>query len=878
MLATMVMLLPAGAAWSLAQPTTYWPDIVQLRAGEWFSLGNHRFNATVPAQTLSQLPAGAHVTVNAEWRRSDSMPLDKAIFVRAGDSHSPVECRLDHADVDSATVSFVPLAGESSYYIYYMPFTTCEYHAGTCRSHATVTYAVAGSNGSCTKAATGVQSMAAPVVATYQARAPFESFEPMGMPMTAAEMSGFLAVVPANTDFLVIPEHRELPVRLRSQLPSRWVSANVSHPKFSGVVRPGENFTFQIAIFSPSVTVAVSGITFSDLVAVDVQGLGKISASALRCMNLGGVDFWGRDFRHTSVAVGVGEVRSFWIAAVIPPSTRPGVYAGTATVAANGARSQTVSIQLIVKGSLIPNGGDDDVTRGTRLHWFDSKEGTEMDTVPAPFTALEVTQNDEGTLVSMLGKRVTIGDTGLPVKIEAQRTRTSPWRHVLGGPVDFHVDGMAGLMAHPVVSFQDPTQMSLVWQVRANSSEGAVTIDAEVDCTGYMSFNATISKYSDYDGATPTQTASQVAVNLTVPNSPRNAHFGMGLGRKGGLMKSFLSSDPASAQLCSWVVYDFGNIVTLNGIRLFSYGDGVHDAWHMYLQGAKSLPGGGFAWSGSKVTSFVGQASGGSEANPKPMNQSFSFAPVTAQRWRWVVLDCHPSPSVSHSHVMIAEIEFHEAGSVPGVYMLNMGTRDSSLVVSSSGDGTPNNPAWQSVDGLIRYKSFAYGYDAVLRADLPDPPQPVASPSNSTTWKWNGMPSSGNGDNAVWVGSTSAGLRLYVKGDDPLWQAGVPFDSRASPQPPDSWYNNGTGGLTVDSTGTVIAFSGGHVLEPGHAISFAWSLLVTPVRPFNLSAHFQDRWAQLGAPGGDYTQYKEAGVTVVNMHQGNPVNPWINYP
>ena len=140
------------------------------------------------------------------------------------------------------------------------------------------------------------------------------------------------------------------------------------------------------------------------------------------------------------------------------------------------------------------------------------------------------------------------------------------------------------------------------------------------------------------------------------------------------------------------------------------------------------------------------------------------------------------------------------------------------------------------------------------------------------------MPTSGNGDNAVWVGSTSAGLRLYVKGDDPLWQAGVPFDSRASPQPPLSWYNNGTGGLTVNSTGVVIAFSGGHTLEPGHAISFAWSLLVTPVRPFNLSAHFQDRWAQLGAPGGDYTQYKEAGVTVVNMHQGNPVNPWINYP
>ena len=140
------------------------------------------------------------------------------------------------------------------------------------------------------------------------------------------------------------------------------------------------------------------------------------------------------------------------------------------------------------------------------------------------------------------------------------------------------------------------------------------------------------------------------------------------------------------------------------------------------------------------------------------------------------------------------------------------------------------------------------------------------------------MPASGNGDNAVWIGSTSGGLRLLLKGADPLWQAGVPFDSRATPQPPDSWYNNGTGGIAVDGSGKVVAFSSIHKLAPGDAISFAWSLLVTPVRPFNLSSHFQERWAQLDAPGRNYSQYKEAGVSVINMHQGNEVNPWINYP
>jgi hypothetical protein len=56
--------------------------------------------------------------------------------------------------------------------------------------------------------------------------------------------------------------------------------------------------------------------------------------------------------------------------------------------------------------------------------------------------------------------------------------------------------------------------------------------------------------------------------------------------------------------------------------------------------------------------------------------------------------------------------------------MLNTGTQMKSVVQSSSGGGSPNNPAWQAVDGLIRYKTFAYGYDAVLKP-LPYPVAPA---------------------------------------------------------------------------------------------------------------------------------------------------------
>ena len=179
----------------------------------------------------------------------------------------------------------------------------------------------------------------------------------------------------------------------------------------------------------------------------------------------------------------------------------------------------------------------------------------------------------------------------------------------------------------------------------------------------------------------------------------------------------------------------------------------MHVCGSVYGYDSGSDSHGGFAWGGASATAFAGKASNGSEPHPNPITQDFSFTPVSGQRWRWVILDCHPSKLTKRSHAMIAEVEFHEAGTKQGVFMINTGTQEKSLVVSSSGDGTPENPAWQAVDGAVRYQDFKYGYDAVLRADLPDPPVPPHKQGNSTTWNWNGMPASGNGNS---LGSKSA--------------------------------------------------------------------------------------------------------------------------
>jgi hypothetical protein len=311
--------------------------------------------------------------------------------------------------------------------------------------------------------------------------------------------------------------------------------------------------------------------------------------------------------------------------------------------AAGSGEAVEVAIQLTVKGAVLPHGGDDDVTRGTRLHWFDSKEGTEMDTVPAPFTPLDVTHKGSTTLISMLGKRVHIGHTGLPTKIEAQRTSGAPFRDTLDAPVNFEAQGMPAATATPTITFQTATQMSVAWQSVTRTDGMSLVVNGEIDCTGYMSFNATVTNVDKTK-------AVETAVNLTVPSAAANTHFAMGLGRKGGYLGSFLSDRSAPAGLVSWVVYDFGRRVTLDGVKVYIYGDGVHDPRHMYLQGAQPLPGGGSAWGGSNnVRTFVGNASGGTEGKPVPMSKAFSFAAVTVGLGRIVALH-HRSSTLYRIH------------------------------------------------------------------------------------------------------------------------------------------------------------------------------------------------------------------------------------
>ena len=153
--------------------------------------------------------------------------------------------------------------------------------------------------------------------------------------MIAAELNGFVKARRLPAVAVLVPEVREFPVRMRWQLPQRWVGKSGVEPLFAAKAQPGEHFTFQLAIVNvqPSKTIQVQNVQFTALQAQgEGQGGSMIPGSSLRCMNLGGRDFWGRNFSSGPLELVAGEVKALWVAVVVDSALAAGVYKGMASV------------------------------------------------------------------------------------------------------------------------------------------------------------------------------------------------------------------------------------------------------------------------------------------------------------------------------------------------------------------------------------------------------------------------------------------------------------------------------------------------------------------------------------------------------------------
>ncbi|OQP60470.1 hypothetical protein A3860_33665 [Niastella vici] len=143
-------------------------------------------------------------------------------------------------------------------------------------------------------------------------------------------------------------------------------------------------------------------------------------------------------------------------------------------------------------------------------------------------------------------------------------------------------------------------------------------------------------------------------------------------------------------------------------------------------------------------------------------------------------------------------------------------------------------------------------------------------------WKWDKQMA----NNMLWLGDMNAGLQCKLKHESPDWSL-YNFSKTGTYK---DWSNEGLGGCTLhdegQDKGRVLfkAFTGRKMLRKGQTIHLNFGLLITPVKPLD-NSHWNERYFQADPPMDNWR--KEAmkkGATVMNVHQGNLLNPYINYP
>ncbi len=330
------------------------------------------------------------------------------------------------------------------------------------------------------------------------------------------ELAKFVATLKA--DWTVFVEDREHSVRKTTGLPMRWLKDLPGHTgAFEGAAHPGEFYVFQVGVFAARAATGPITIRHENL-------------PGSRCISLGGTDYLGRPFTKP-VSVEKGKLQALWFGVDVPKNAAGPIH-GRIIVTADGA-SQSVDVKLNVGGDVLPDHGDRDSWRLSRLRWLDSTLGLDDDIVTQPFTAIV---RDDQTL-KIIGRELVLGNDGLPLQfrsffnadntgIEKQQTRA-----LLSSPFRFVVETDTSLLVFDAAKIAFTREMKGAVDWRAEAMAGGVRLDVE----GLLEYDGFVDMHCRLTAARPLKVKD---IRLEVSVEQGADEYFMGLGHAGGLCPS----------------------------------------------------------------------------------------------------------------------------------------------------------------------------------------------------------------------------------------------------------------------------------------------------------------------------------------------------
>jgi len=523
--------------WGLIAAPPVTAEDLKYGTGAWDpeTLGNHRAVIQVPVKAEA-------VWVHIPWRRRDFNPDKKRLIIVDAKTGTRVKFILaPDIQREYGDLVFQPMTAPGDYYVYYLPYE----RALSWGSYPDYVYpgpenllssgdkfvflTWLGRNGLTADrlAKKPWRSLPQAGVVEIQAVNEFNSFYPMEVIATAAETQDLIARHP-DAPFLLFPEDRSFPIKMTDDLPYRWIGMGV-RDTFQGQVSRGEYYAFQLGLFAARVSLEDVDVAFSDL--RGPEGAARIPATAVNCINTGGVDVKGLKFKKAP-AIEKGKVQALWIGIQVPQGIQPGAYQGEATVLAKGLKAQKVKIVLNVQPDELKDSGDGDPSRYSRLRWLDSTIAIDDEPV-APFTPMGVS----GRTISCLGRKVVLGESGLPERLQSlfapEVTHlVDKARDILSQPVTLTVEASRNVIwpwTPAGVTFLKKATGAVAWQSQSRASTLTMDCRAQMEFDGHLEFDVVV---------TAAQATRVNDIRLDIPVAKDVAKYMMGLGVEGGFRPS----------------------------------------------------------------------------------------------------------------------------------------------------------------------------------------------------------------------------------------------------------------------------------------------------------------------------------------------------
>ncbi len=476
------------------------------------SLGNHR-------AVLQFAGSGNIAKAVIGWRRRDVNPEQKRIIVQDAKTGKKItNVKTTSINREDGTVFFEPVSGKGIYYVYYMPYVnegSSNYPKGIYKKPENTASAEWLANADAANIAANC------MVKEIQSINAFNSFYPMEVIATAAETKN-LTDKNSNQPFLVFPEAREYAIRMKNDLPQRWILKGLKN-SFTATAMRGEYLAFQLGIFAlqdlQDVTVSFSNLTNKN---------GKtIASSAISCINTNGVKYDGSIFSG-KINIDKGKVQAMWCGIDVPQTAQPGVYAGKAIVHAAGVTKE-IALQIKVGEGITANGGIYKPENMTRLKWLNSAMAQE-NSVIAPYTPLSVSD----TVISLLGRKVLLNKDGFPAQIQTFFTPEmtsvgTKSNDLFTEPLHFHFFDTAG--KQPLkwktngINFIKKEPGTVAWQCANTSAALQMDVNAALEFDGFLSYTVKLTALED---------VAFNDISFHLPMQAEYAKYLMGLGLKGG--------------------------------------------------------------------------------------------------------------------------------------------------------------------------------------------------------------------------------------------------------------------------------------------------------------------------------------------------------